>query len=283
MASTSAFIARLELRFSEGARVCVGLDSDYDKLPATVKDAHSSPEEAVFVFNREIVEATAQYASAFKPNSAFYESLGDSGIRALKRTSLYIHEHYPDIPVILDAKRADIGSTNDAYARAIFDDLEMDAVTVHPYLGREALQPFLDRKDRGIFVLAKTSNPGSGEFQDVEVDGEKMYARVARHVAEAWNKNGNCGLVVGATYPEELAAVRAIAPELPLLVPGLGAQGGDVAATVKAGKGTHSFGLILNSSRGIIFASGGDDFAAAAASAAAELSGEIIAAERAAG
>ena len=282
MTSTSAFIARLESRFSEGARVCIGLDSDYEKLPASVKDAHSSPEEAVFVFNREIIEATARYASAFKPNSAFYEALGDSGIRALKRTSLYIHEHYPDIPVILDAKRADIGSTNEAYACAIFDDLEMDAVTVHPYLGREAIQPFLDRKDRGIFVLAKTSNPGSGEFQDAKVGDEELYKLVARHVAEEWNQNGNCGLVVGATYPEELAVVRAIASDMPFLVPGLGAQGGDVAATVAAGKGARSFGLVLNSSRGIIFASGGEDFAAAAETAAAELSGAIIAAERAA-
>lgn len=280
MASTSAFIARLESRFAEGARVCVGLDSDYAKLPASIKSAHPSPEEAVFVFNREIVEATARYASAFKPNSAFYEALGDSGLRALKRTSLYIHEHYPDIPVILDAKRADIGSTNEAYVRAVFDDLEMDAVTVHPYLGREALEPFLARKDRGIFVLAKTSNPGSGEFQNLTVDGEELYKTVARHVAEEWNRNGNCGLVVGATYPEELKTVRALAPDMPILVPGLGAQGGDVAATVAAGKGAHSFGLILNSSRGIIFASGGEDFAAAAEAAAAELSGAIIAAER---
>ncbi len=282
MATDCEFIAKLGGRFADGARVCVGLDSDYNQLPASVKAAHQSPEEAVFVFNREIVDATARYASAYKPNSAFYEALGDQGYRALKRTALYIHEHYPDIPIILDAKRADIGSTNAAYAQSIFDDLEMDAVTVHPYLGREALKPFLERKDRGIFVLAKTSNAGSGEFQDVLVSetGEPLYKLVSRHVADEWNGNGNCGLVVGATYPKELADIRALIGEMPILMPGLGAQGGDVAEAIRAGKGAKGFGLIVNSSRGIIFASAGEDFAAAAETAAAKLSGEIIAAER---
>jgi orotidine-5'-phosphate decarboxylase len=275
MHSDSECFIKLEERFRAGALVCIGLDSDFEKLPASLIAEHESPEEAVFIFNRDIIDATFEHACAYKPNAAFYEVLGDSGLRALKRTVSYVHEHYPEIPVILDAKRGDLGNTNEAYARAVFDELEVDGLTVHPYMGREAAKPFLDRKDRGIFILAKTSNPGSGEFQDIKVEGEALYKFVARHVAESWNEHGNCGVVVGATYPEELWAVREIVGDMPILVPGIGAQGGDIVKTVQAGKGRESFGLIINSSRGIIFASSGADYASAAAFAAAELGNAI--------
>lgn len=268
MASRSEFIVRLEERFAEKRFACVGLDSDFSKLPDTVKDGRTSPEEVIFVFNRAIVDATHEYASAFKPNAAFYEAEGDQGWRALKRTAKYIKEKYPEIPVILDAKRADIGNTNEAYAHAIFDDLEMDAVTIHPYLGQDAVEPFLERKDKGIFVLVKTSNAGSGEFQDLKIEGTELYKVIAERVASNWNSRGNVGVVVGATYPEELKAVRDIVGEMPILVPGLGAQGADIEKAVRAGKAGHTFGLILNSSRGIIFASSGEDFAEAAGAAA---------------
>jgi orotidine-5'-phosphate decarboxylase len=270
-------IAKLEERWKAGAYLSIGLDSDFERLPGVLKEAHGSPEEAVFVFNRDIIEATARYAAAWKPNSAFYEALGDAGMRALKRTISYAHEHHPDIPVILDAKRGDIGSTMDAYARGIFDELEADAATVSPYLGREAAEPFLERKDRGVFVLAKTSNPGSGEFQDLTVGAEPLYLAVARRVAEEWNTRGNCGIVAGATYPEEAGRLREAIGELPILMPGFGAQGGD-ASVVSAAKAKRSFGLIVNSSRGIIFASSGEDYADAAALAAAELSEKIVSA-----
>lgn len=275
---TSEFMLKLEARFLAQKLVCVGLDSDIAKLPQGLLAEHASPEEALFVFNRGIIEATADLVSAFKPNAAFYEAEGEAGYRALKRTAEYLKEHYPEIPLILDAKRADIGNTNESYARGIFDDLLMDAVTVHPYLGKEALAPFLARKDKGIFVLVRTSNPGAGEFQDLTVEGMPLYQRVARNVAEKWNGNGNCGVVVGATYPEELSMVRGIVGDMPILVPGIGAQGGDVAKTVSAGKGKDSFGLVINSSRGIIYASGGADYADAARKAAEALSDSIRAA-----
>jgi orotidine-5'-phosphate decarboxylase len=269
------FIAKLEERWKAGVFVSVGLDPEISKLPSHLREAHASPEEAFFVFNRAVIDATASVACAFKPNAAFYEAEGDQGWRALKRTAKYLKEAYPDIPVILDAKRGDIGSTNEAYARAIFDDLEMDAVTIHPYLGREAVQPFLDRKDRGVFVLVRTSNPGAGEFQDLKIGEEELYRIVAGNVASGWNGAGNVGVVVGATYPEELKTVREIVGDMPILVPGIGAQGGDVAKTVAAGKGKNAFGMLIHSSRSIIYASGGEDYAEAAGNQATLLSEEI--------
>ncbi len=274
---SSEFIAKLNERWKEGKLLCVGLDSDFSELPESITHAHDIPEEALFVFNRAIIDATADLVCAFKLNSAFYEAEGDQGIHALKRTAAYLKEQYPKIPVILDAKRGDIGNTNEAYARAIFDDLQMDALTVHPYLGKESLKPFLDRKDKGVFVLVKTSNPGSGEFQNLKIaeSGEPLHAVVAQHVAKEWNKNANCGVVVGATYLEELKIVREIALDMPILAPRVGAQGGAVEKTIAAGKGKRSFGLIVNSSRGIIFAGSGDDFADAARKAAKSLSEAI--------
>jgi orotidine-5'-phosphate decarboxylase len=179
--------------------------------------------------------------------------------------------------VILDAKRADIGTTNLGYVQAAFDIIGVDAITVHPYLGKEALAPFLARKEKGIIVLAKTSNPGAGEFQDLPVGDlqEPLYQVVARHVAQNWNANGNCALVVGATYPADLKKVRAIIGDMPILIPGIGVQGGEIAATVAAGKDSRGWGMIINSSRGVIFASKEDDFAQAARRATKELRTEI--------
>jgi len=273
----SPFLDTLHKRWAKGAYVCVGLDSDFDKLPDSIKKKYPNPGEAITFFNKAIIDATAEYAVAYKPNSAFYEMHGEGGWSALRNTKEYLRGAYPDIPCLLDAKRGDLGNTNEAYARAVFEDLGMDALTVNPYMGGESLEPLLKRKDKGIFVMVKTSNPGSGEFQDLKVggNGEPLYMSVARQVAEKWNTNGNCGVVVGATYPEEMNAVRRTVGELPILVPGIGAQGGDVAKTIAGGMGTHTFGLLINSSRGIIFASGGEDFADAARSAAKKLSEEI--------
>ncbi len=275
MAQTT-FLAKLERHWQRGKFVCVGLDPEYGRLPAVLK-TQGTIEETVFSFNREIINATHDLVCAYKPNSAFYEALGEDGLRALHRTVQYIREQYPEIPVILDAKRADIGNTNQGYVAAAFDQLGVDAITVHPYLGKEALGPFLERKDKGIIVLVKTSNPGSGEFQDLLVGEERMplYQVVARRIARDWNIHGNCGLVVGATYPEELRQVRAIVGDIPLLIPGLGAQGGDVAATVQAGRDSRGWGMILNSSRGILYASGQEDFAQAARVATERLAAEI--------
>lgn len=271
------FISKLEQQWEGGKFVCVGLDSDFEQLPASVKSGRTV-EEALFRFNREIIDATRDLVCGYKPNAAFYEAQGDAGLRALIRTVQYIHERYPDVPVILDAKRADIGSTNLGYVQAAFDVIGVDAITLHPYLGREALAPFLARKDKGILVLSKTSNPGSGEFQDLPVgeNQEPLYQVVARHVAKEWNANGNCGVVVGATYPGELRQVRALVGDMPILIPGIGAQGGDLAATIEAGKNSRGQGMIINSARGIIYASRGNDFAKAAREATERLHGTIF-------
>jgi orotidine-5'-phosphate decarboxylase len=272
----STFITKLEQCWQRGYFVCVGLDPEYSRLPEAVK-ASQSVTDALFVFAHDIIDTTHDLVCAYKPNIAFYEALGTDGLHALTRTVRYIKERYPHIPIILDAKRADIGNTNLGYVTSAFDLLEVDAITVHPYLGKEALLPFLARKEKGIIVLAKTSNPGSDEFQNLPVGeaGEPLYQVVARSVAQRWNTNENCGLVVGATYPSELKLVREIVGDMPLLIPGIGAQGGNVAATVKAGQDSRGWGMIINSSRGILYASKGDDFAQAARRAALELSVEI--------
>lgn len=270
----------IENRWSEGKFVCVGLDSEYARIPFWAYGVKNP----IAAFNQYIIDATGDIACAYKLNSAFYEAQGVNGLRALKKTIRYIHETSPHTPVIFDAKRADIGNTNSGYIEAAFDYFKADAITVHPYLGREALQPFLGRADKGIFVLCRTSNPGAGEFQDVDVitDVEdekrwglgigdnleswplKLYRYVAYRVSREWNKSGNCGLVVGATYPEELRQIRQIVGDMPILIPGIGAQGGDIEKTVKAGQDSRGRGMIINSSRGIIFASSGPDFAEAA-------------------
>src|SRR5690242_12194819 len=215
---TTSFITKLESNWQRDNLLCVGLDSDYEQLPDIIKAARPV-EDALFHFNRDIIDATHDLVCAYKPNAAFYEAQGDAGLRALTRTVRYIKETYPHIPIILDAKRADIGTTNLGYVQAAFDIIGVDAITVHPYLGKEALAPFLARKEKGIIVLAKTSNPGAGEFQDLPVGDaqEPLYQVVARHVAQTWNANGNCALVVGATYPTDLKKVRAIIGDMPIL------------------------------------------------------------------
>ncbi len=230
--------------------VCVGLDIDYGKLPARF-DNEAQP---LLAFNQWLIDETHPYTAAYKLNVAFYEALGVTGIKQLKRTTDYLRENHPDIMVIADAKRGDIGHTNQAYVRAIFDELGADAVTLHPYLGREALEPFLERDDKACIILCRTSNPGSGELQDVKVDGQKpLWLHIAELVTNDWNTRGNCMLVVGATYPGEMTQVRSVVGDMTLLVPGVGAQGGNVEAVIKAGINRSGKGLIISSSRAIIY------------------------------
>lgn len=242
---------------SASSLVCVGLDSDYERLPRDFQ-RQALPQ---YAFNRWIIRETHAYASAYKINTAFYEARGDRGMNELHLTVDYIHQKHPDIVTICDAKRADIGSTNTGYVSAIFDRMNFDAVTLHPYLGREALAPFLERADRACIILCRTSNPGAGELQDLRVDGKPLWQIVAEQVRDHWNANGNCMLVAGATYPDELAQIRALVGDMTLLVPGVGAQGASVEATLKAGLNRHGLGIIINASRSIIWA---DNPAAAA-------------------
>lgn len=230
--------------------LCVGLDSDYERLPAPFREQ----ELPQFSFNRWIIEQTHDYCSAYKLNIAFYEARGKQGIHELKLTADYLCERHPDIFTICDAKRGDIGTTSRQYATAIFDQLGFDAVTLQPYLGRDALEPFLNRADNISIILCRTSNPGSGELQCLEVNDKPLWQIVAERVCNVWNANENCMLVVGATYPEELQRVRSIVGDMTLLVPGIGTQGGNVEQVVQAGLNSQKLGLIINSSRGIIFA-----------------------------
>jgi orotidine-5'-phosphate decarboxylase len=265
--------------FAAGRHLVVGLDPDVARIPVSVAPG-ASDTERVIEFNRAIVAATADVAAAYKPNAAFYEALGEDGFYALEETIATIRDRAPGAAAILDAKRADIGSTNAGYVAAAFDRLGADAITVHPYLGGEALAPFLARAEKLVFVLARTSNPGAGELQDLEDrDGVPLYRHVARAVARDWNAAGNCGLVVGATYPEEMGAIRADVPTaMPILVPGVGAQGGDVAAVVAAHREAGSDAYLIAASRSILYASPGEDFADAARAAAESLDAEIRAA-----
>ena len=230
--------------------LCVGLDSDFGRLPAHFR-SEPLPQ---FAFNRWIIEQTHACVSAYKPNIAFYEARGEEGIKALGETMAYLQAHHPDILTICDAKRADIGSTNQGYVAAIFDRLGFDAVTLNPYLGREALAPFLERKDKACIILCRTSNAGAGEFQDLVVGGRPLWYVIAQRVSAEWNVHGNCMLVAGATYPDELARIRALVGEMTLLVPGVGAQGGAIARTVRAGLNAQRKGMIVNASRSVIFA-----------------------------
>ena len=264
--------------WAEGKHLVIGLDTDPLRIPATLSPG-GEPADRVIEFNRQIVEHTADLACAYKPNAAFYEALGPEGFRALNETVVAIKRIAPVVPVILDAKRGDIGSTNTGYVVAAFDELAVDAITVHPYLGREALGPFLERGEKLIFVLTRTSNPGAGEFQDLMVDDVPLYRHVARAVATNWNTAGNCGLVVGATYPDELRRVREDVPiELPILVPGVGAQGGDMGAVVATHREAGSDAFLINASRSILYASSEADFAVAARDEATSLAEEIRAA-----
>ncbi|HET7570071.1 MAG TPA: orotidine-5'-phosphate decarboxylase [Gammaproteobacteria bacterium] len=264
------FIEQLEQAWArKNSLVCVGLDPALERIPAQIR--HQP--QPIFAFNKAIIDATAEYACAFKPQIAYYAAA--SAEAELEQTIAYIHERYPDTPVILDAKRGDIGATATMYAREAFDRYGADAVTVNPYMGGDTLQPFLQHADKGVIILCRTSNPGAVDIQNIESDGKKLYRRVAEKAANDWNANGNVLLVVGATYPQELGEVRAIVGDMPLLVPGIGAQGGDVEQCVKNGKSSAGTGMIVNSSRGIIYAGDGADFADAAGDAACALRDEI--------
>jgi orotidine-5'-phosphate decarboxylase len=255
---------------SANSLVCVGLDPEPAKFPAQV----AADPDAVFRFCRAIVDATAPYVCCFKPQIAHFAALGAED--ALQRLIAHVHATHPGIPVILDAKRGDIGSTARHYAAEAFDRYHADAVTANPYLGRDSVQPFLDRTDKGVVILCRTSNPGAGDLQDLRVaDGRPLYQHVAETIAREWNANGNCALVVGATWPTQLREVREIVGDVPFLVPGVGAQGGDVAAVVGNAKTADGTGLVVSSSRAILYASSGDDFAQAAGNAAKALRDEI--------
>ncbi|MDE2155274.1 MAG: orotidine-5'-phosphate decarboxylase [Xanthomonadaceae bacterium] len=245
--------------------VCVGLDPEPAKFPAHLREAP----DAVFEFCRAIVDATADLACAFKPQIAHFAALRAED--ALERLIAHIHARHPGVPVILDAKRGDIGSTAQHYAGEAFDRYRADAITLNPYLGRDSIQPFLERADKGVILLCRTSNPGGADFQALDCGGAPLYLRVAETVARHWNANGNCALVTGATWPEELGKVRALVGDMPLLVPGIGAQGGDLAAVLRHGLAASGTGLMINSSRGIIYAGSGEDFADRARLAAQEL------------
>lgn len=249
--------------------VCVGLDPDINKIPYHIR----ALDEPIFEFNRAIIDATGDLICAYKPQIAYYAPLRAE--QQLEKTIDYIHRNCPGIPVILDAKRGDIGSTAEMYAKEAFERYQADAVTVNPYMGGDTLAPFLRHKDKGVVILCRTSNPGARDIQDLETGGEKIYRIIAAKASKEWNYNGNIALVVGATYPDELKSVRMIVGDMPLLVPGIGAQGGDVEKAVKNGRDSKGTGMIINSSRGIIYAGAGIDFADAARKAAMELRDEI--------
>jgi orotidine-5'-phosphate decarboxylase len=246
--------------------LCIGLDTDPGLIPGNI---------SVFEFNREIIEATKDLVCAYKPNIGFYEAQGIEGLQALKRTVDYIPDN---VPVIADAKRGDIGNTAKGYARAIFELYKFDAVTINPYLGLDAIEPFTSYSDKGVFILCRTSNPGALDFQSLEcesADGKRPLYEIVAIKAGELNKNGNVGLVVGATYPEELKVIRGLQPDMPFLIPGIGAQGGDLELTVRYGVDSNGEKAVINSSRQIIYASKDMDFAEAARKAALEMNEKI--------
>lgn len=267
------FLTKLDAAVTKNnSLLCIGLDPNMEMLPEHLQ----SDPKAYLTFNKAIIDATAGLVCAYKPNSAFYEARGAQGVEELKATCDYINDKYPELPIILDFKRGDIGSTNDQYSKFAFDYLGVDAITIQPYMGREAVSPFLDRKDKGIIILVRTSNPGSGELQDIESNGKKLYLQLTENIVNDWNANSNCLLVVGATFPDELAQIRQTAGDkIVLLVPGIGAQGGDVESTVKAGINSIGRGVIINSARDIIYASSNEAYAEAAKARATEVRDEI--------
>ncbi|MEY3575878.1 MAG: orotidine-5-phosphate decarboxylase [Actinomycetota bacterium] len=273
---TVAFTERLRAAWTTSSSlVCVGLDPDPSRFPTAVgRDAG-----AIEAFCRTIVDATGDLVCAFKPQIAYFAAHGAES--ALERICEHIRRNHPQVVLILDAKRGDIGDTAEMYAREAFDRYGADAVTVNPWLGTDSLEPFFARRDRGVFVLCRTSNHGSAELQAVrDASGDALYETVARRAATDWAKRASVGLVVGATQPDELRRVREIVGDLPLLVPGVGAQGGSAAAVVRHGATRDGTGLVVNSSRAVLYASSGDDYANAARRAVLELREELNAASR---
>ncbi len=261
------FINKLNAAWSSNdSLLCVGLDPDVARFPAHLRERP----DGILEFCKAIIDATADLACAFKPQIAYFAALGaEDQLEAICR---HLRDKHPHIPLVLDAKRGDIGATARQYAREAFDRYGADAVTVNPYMGFDSVEPYMEWEDRGVIVLCRTSNAGGSDLQFLDVGGQPLYQHVARLVADKWNRNGQCALVVGATFPEELARVRGIVGDMPLLVPGIGAQGGDVAATVKAGRTAAGAGMMINSSRAILYAQpqGAEDFAQAARRVALE-------------
>jgi orotidine-5'-phosphate decarboxylase len=263
MGQDTSYDAGMSLAFADrlaralqtsGGLVCVGLDPDPARLPKDLAGV-GEPAQTLYAFDRRIIDATAGIAAAYKPQIAFYSALGAED--QLAASIRYIRERAPAALVILDAKRGDVGNTAEAYAREAFDRYGADAVTVNPYMGADSVRPFLARPDRGAILLCRTSNPGARDFQDLLVDGLPLYRRVAQRAAGLWNAHNNLMLVVGATFPREMAELRLAHPEVSFLVPGIGAQGGDLDATLAAGLDAQGAGLLISSSRNIIYAGGG--------------------------
>lgn len=266
------FIQKIEKSsLSNNSLLCIGLDTDSTLIP---KHLLSFP-HPLFSFNRAIIEATHDLVCCYKPNIAFYEAQGTVGMRALRYTIDFIHEKHPDIPVILDAKRGDIGNSDRQYAKAIFDYIGADGVTVNPYQGFDSIEPFLSYKDKGVVILCRTSNKGASDFQDLKVKNMKLYEYIARSVVKWDKKYGNCLLVVGATWPVQMKDVRKIAKNMWFLVPGMGAQGGDLEQALKFGLRKDKSGLIINSSRSIIYAGKDKDYSQKARQAAIKLKDRI--------
>jgi orotidine-5'-phosphate decarboxylase len=266
----SHFIEQLERAWDvNGSLVCVGLDPEIERFPPQVVDQPSP----IFQFNKAIIDATADLVCAYKPQFAHYAAYEAED--QLERTIDYIQSTYPGIPVILDSKRGDVGNTAERYAIEAFERYHADAVTVSPYLGGDSMEPFLKYEDKGVIILCRTSNPGAGDLQDLDVGGRRLFHVVAELAARRWNTRGNCALVVGATYPRELAEVREIVGNMPFLVPGVGAQGGDVAQAVQSGQTGTGAGLVISSSRSILYASSGENYVSAAREATLKLRDQI--------
>lgn len=264
------FIARVDAaQRANNSLLCVGWDPELEKFPAHLRDTP----DALFAFFKAIVDATSDLVCCYKPQIAHFAALGAEN--ALLRLIQYTQATYPTIPVILDAKRGDIGSTAEKYATEAFGRYGADAVTLNPYLGHDSIAPFLKHADKGVILLCRTSNPGAKDLQDLDCGGKPLYQRVAETIARDWNGNNNCLLVVGATWPQQLAEVRAIVGDMPFLVPGVGAQGGDVQQIIQNGRGKDTDALIISSSRAILYAGTGEDFADAARSAAIKQRDEI--------
>jgi orotidine-5'-phosphate decarboxylase len=266
----SSFVQRLAAAWHRNnSLLCIGLDPEPQRLPTQL----SASPSGIYDFNVAIIDATADLVCAYKPQFAHYAALRAE--TQLEQTIQYIHQRYPDVPVILDAKRGDVGHTAERYAAEAFERYQADAVTVNPYLGGDSLEPFLRHADKGVIVLCRTSNAGAGDFQDLQTQSQPLYLQVAHQAVQHWNSRGNCALVVGATYPQQLAQVRALVGDMPLLVPGVGAQGGDVQQVVQQGQTAAGTGLMISASRSIIYAAGGAQFAKAAREAAATLREQI--------
>lgn len=256
---------------NKNSLLSIGLDPDFERLPESLRAKHNP----LFEFNKEIIESTSDLTAAYKLQFASYAAMGIQGIELLEKTVSFLVHNYPEIPLILDAKRADIKDTSENYAREAFDIFEADAVTVNPYLGKDALLPFLKRRDKGVIVLCRTSNPGAKDFQELLIGDTPLYLKVAASVNDWHTEFGNCLLVVGATWPAELQKIRSLCPKLFFLVPGIGAQGGDLGAVLKNGLREDRSGLLIHATRSIIYAGNGVDFAAVARSEAVKLKEEI--------